>query len=223
MSAANTSGSYAPVYKVGGILLRGLDGDAPEVLITQPRPKPETPHDIPPMGLPRGTRQYWKRDGALGKTWYDARNAETALANAKNLEPLTSTLQSEVHEEAGMRPEWLRQQPGFELGTKEFKSSTKAPYLVQWYVIMPNEATQQKMLTEPLKDAVKTEWVSVPELKRRTMLTRGKQDCVNPTYLPIVEEAIAQMKANALPRVTQIPRLPQSASKAQSVHRVGVS
>jgi hypothetical protein len=208
MNAAKSSSADTPVYKAGGVILRGLDGDAPEVLITQPRPKPETPHDIPSMGLPRGTRKYWKRDGTLGKTWYDARNAETALANAKNLEPLTSTLQSEVHEEAGMRPEWLRQQPVFELGTKEFKSSTKAPYLVQWYVIMPNEATQKKMEKEPLKDAEKTQWVSVPELKRRTMLTRGKQDCVNPAYVPIVEEAIAQMKANALPRVTSIPPLP---------------
>ena len=208
MNAAKSSSAERPVYKAGGVILRGLDGDAPEVLITQPRPKPETPHDIPSMGLPRGTRKYWKRDGTLGKTWYDARNAETALANAKNLEPLTSTLQSEVHEEAGMQPEWLRQQPVFELGTKEFKSSTKAPYLVQWYVIMPNEATQQKMLGEPLKDAVKTEWVSVPELKRRTMLTRGEQDYVNPAYVPIVEAAIAKMKANALPCVTSIPPLP---------------
>jgi len=207
MNAAKTSNADAPVYKAGGVILRGLDTENPQVLITQPRPKPETPHDIPSMGLPRGTRKYWtKKDMFSPKVWQDVpRDGTSPMPSKKYLEPLTSTLQSEVHEEAGMRPEWLRKQHVFELGAKEFTSATKAPYMVQWYVITPNEATQQQMLTEPLKDAEKTEWVSVDELKRRTSLTRGEQDYVNPVYVPIVEEAIAKMKANALPRVTSIP------------------
>ena len=215
MSAAKSSNPENIPYKVGGVILRGLNTDTPQVLITQPRPKPETPNDIPPMGLPRGTRKYWTKESPFAaKVWQDVpRDGTTPMPATKYLEPATSTLQSEVHEEAGMRPEWLRQQPVYDMGAKEFTSLTKAPYMVQWYVITPNEATQQKMQGEPLKDAVKTEWVSVEELKRRTNLTRGEQDYVNPNYLPIVEEAISQMTAKSLPRVKSIPKLPESASK----------
>ena len=210
-----SSASTIPVYKVGGILLRGLDTPSPEVLIAQPRPKHDTPHDLPPMGLPRGTRKYWTKKETLSpKEWHDARDAHTAQANAKNLEPLTNTLQSELHEEVGIKPEWLRKQPVYDMGTHLFPSLTKVPYMVQWYVITPNEATQQKMTTEPLKDSEKTEWVSVAELTRRAALPRGTQDYVNPAYVPLVQMAMEKMQKNELPLVKSIPKLPESASKA---------
>jgi len=186
-----------PVYKVGGVILRGLETPIPEVLIVQPKPKKE---GIPPMGLPRGTRRYWCMEGTT-KVWRDARDAEAALQHADYLEPLIATLQSEMHEEVGLAPDILCTQPVYDLGAHVFASMSKEPYFVQWYAVMPDTDAQHKMGTVMPQDSEFTEWVPLDELRRRARLNRGEAGHINPGYVPVVEMAIARLQQNNLLRV----------------------
>jgi hypothetical protein len=183
-----------PVYKVGGVLLRRLATGAPEVLIAQPRPKRAAPHDMPPMGLPRGTRRYAQVVNGV-ETWLDARDAATAIAHAQALEPLAATLASELHEEAGLRPEWLATLMVVDLGAHIFPSASKAPYAVQWFAVMVDDATEQKRSRELLKDSEFTEWVSMEELAERAQRVRGTPGHVNRGYVPVAEMALAALSS----------------------------
>jgi 8-oxo-dGTP pyrophosphatase MutT (NUDIX family) len=178
-----------PVYKVGGVILRQLER-IPEVLLVRPHPKHEG--DITSWVLPKGSRMY--RD-ARGK-WHDARDKETAIAHEEQFEHLHHTLHREMYEEAGIPHGVMRKDiPLYEMGERLFASRSKEPYGIYWFILMPDEPAQERFATVP-QDAQEVRWASLKDIAALM-----EADDFSPGYLPVIEEAIALMKAGSLPEV----------------------
>lgn len=148
-----------PVNKVGAIILRGLETGAPQVFVVQPY---STKGDNPAFVLPRGTVAYRDADGKL----VDARDAETARAQADHLEDFRETLAREIEEEAGMTPEQLRQSKVIELGPLIFESRTKGKYPVQWYIVIPDVRTAASLAKQDAVDSQHKGWSNLAEMEK---------------------------------------------------------
>lgn len=171
-----------PVNKVGAIILRGLETGAPQVFVVQPY---GTKPDNPPFVLPRGTRAYRKPDGTL----VDARDAETARAQADHLEDFRETLAREIEEEAGMTPAQLAQSKVIELGALPFESRSKGVYPVQWYIVIPDVRTAAALANQASVDSQHKGWSNVAEME--TMATAGT---FSKGYVAVVKEALNRMQ-----------------------------
>lgn len=169
------------VTKVGAVVLR-TDGAAPRVLLVQPRPKPHTPEDMPPMGLPRGTRMYALADGAMVDANHDG---NTPPPPGAVLEPLADTLVREVEEEAGVSADMLARATVYEMGTRRFASRKKAPYPLHWFVVRLHAEDAEAVTGAPLKDSLHVQWVTLGEL--RALVESGKASA---GYVIVAEEGL---------------------------------
>ncbi len=167
------------VTKVGAVVLR-VDGAAPRLLLVQPKPKPATPEDMPPMGLPRGTRMYALADGNYVDANHDG---NTPPPPGAQLEPLADTLAREAEEEAGVNAAMLARAEVREMGARLFASRKKAPYFVHWFVAVLDAADAEAVVAAPLKDSLHVQWVTLAEL--RTLVETGKASA---GYVAVAEE-----------------------------------
>lgn len=169
------------VTKVGAVVLRA-DGDAPRVLLVQPKPKPATPEDLPPMGLPRGTRMYALADGNYVDANHDGNTPPPAGAT---LEAVAATFAREVEEEAGVNAAMLARASVTEMGVRLFASRSKPPYPIHWFVVLLHPADAEAVATAPLKDSLHVQWVMLAEL--RALVESGKASA---GYVAVAEEGM---------------------------------
>lgn len=172
-----------PPYKVGGVFLRGLQTDDPQVLIVRPRPKNEG--ELPDLVLPRGSRQYKDMHEDGHYEWCDVRDAQGARIHAATLEPLHRTLEREMWEEAGMPKTVLHRQETYEFGEMDYQSRTKGSYPIYWFAAIVDEDGQGRMRTLNLPDALETRWVSIADLEGL-----AEQGIFSPGYVPIVSRIV---------------------------------
>lgn len=169
------------VTKVGAVVLRA-DGDVPRLLLVQPKPKPATPEDMPPMGLPRGTRMYALADGTMIDANHDGR---TPPPPGAVLEPLTDTLAREIAEEAGVSADMLARAEVRDMGARLFASRKKTPYLIHWFVVVVRVEDAELIRVAPLKDSLSVRWVTLAELG--ALVESGKASA---GYVAVAEEGL---------------------------------
>lgn len=179
-----------PVYKVGAVIVRRARGESPEILIIQPKPKQLG--EVTQFVLPRGSRQYWEWQGD-GRRYIDIRDAETAAAHAEQLEPVTRTLEREIHEEAGIAPADLARAPVVDLGPMDFQSRTKGIYPIHWFIVEPDAETQTAMAANLPVDTLVTRWATVAQIKK--LITDGN---FSAGYLPVIEAALSALLTSPL-------------------------
>lgn len=178
-----------PVYKIGAVVLRQRDGQAPEFFIM--RTKPKRAGERAPWALPRGSRQYAQADAGGKLHYYDARDAAIAAQHADTLEPLTRALKRELYEEAGI-PRSVLQCPDVrvqDMGTRLFQSRNKPAYDVHWFVVAVNAVAQSRMQHHP-RDTVAVQWATL-----NTIEALAAAGDFSPGYVPVVKEVVAALEA----------------------------
>lgn len=174
------SESASPVTKVGAAVLRITELQT-ELLVIQPKPKAKTPHDLPPIGLVRGTRMYRTVDGQDVDANHDGRTAPPADAL---LEPLRETLAREIEEEAGVTRVMLAAAQVMEMGPRLFASTKKTPYPIHWFLVVLDANAQAALPHTGFKDSLYSEWVTLETL--REYVAAGK---ASRGYVAVAEEA----------------------------------
>ncbi len=165
--------------KVGAAVLR-VAGDALHVLVIQPKPKPKTPNDLPPMGLVRGTRMYRDATGVFVDANHDGRTQPDG-----EMEPVRDTLLREIEEEAGVTPAMLATARVVEMGPRLFASAKKTPYVIHWFVVVLDAAAQAALPHDGFKDSLHSEWVSLAQLMDYVAAGKASRG-----YVAVVEEAM---------------------------------
>lgn len=173
--------SFPVITKVGAIVLRPTASGF-ELLVIQPKPKPKTPDDLPPIGLVRGTRAMRLADGAVVDANHDGRTAPPADAV---LEPLTETLAREIEEEAGIAGAMLANARVVEMGARLFGSLKKTPYPIHWYVVVLDAASVAALPLTGMQDSLYSTWLTLAAFEG--YVAEGK---ASPGYLPVVKEAL---------------------------------
>lgn len=170
-----------PVTKVGAAVLRFEHG-VPEVLVIQPKPKPKSPQDLPPIGLVRGTRMYRTPEGESIDANHDGR---TAPPEGSILEPVRETLRREIEEEAGVTTDMLQKARIVDMGPRVFASLKKTPYRIHWFVVVLGEEAQRALPHRGFQDSLHSEWVRFETLQQYVAANKA-----SPGYLAVVEEAM---------------------------------
>lgn len=188
----------APVLKIGAVVLdeeasgqRSETRDAahapnpePRMLILRPHPKQAG--EVPPLVLPRGSRQYATiaADGAT--QWHDARDEATGRAHAATLEPFARGLARELAEEAGIDAALLARSPCRALGALPFHSRHKGIYPIYWFVVTLAAADAAALLATPLPmDASERRWETLAAIE--ALAARGE---FSAGYLPVIHAAL---------------------------------
>ena len=175
-----------PILKIGAVILRVRDS---AVLIVQPKPKTEG--EIPPYVLPRGSRQYAVTKN--GKTeWHDARDEATGVKHEATLEPYARALAREIEEEAGITPAQLAAAQVVDLGPMDFKSRTKGIYPIQWFMVVPDEATVKTLTHTIPADALSTRWANFEAIIKLDDI--GK---FSTGYIPVIAAALREVSRAA--------------------------
>ena len=175
----------SPVTKVGAVILHVNRGKV-QFLLNQPRPKPETPDDMPRLGFVRGTRMY---RGAGSSVWLDAdHDGHTLPPAGVEFQPLLTTLAREMEEEASLSPAILAQATITDLGVHRFASSSKTPYDIHWFAVFLPEDAATALPLHGHRDAVFTQWVTLAELQ--AMVAQGN---ISSGYSAIADYAIARL------------------------------
>lgn len=173
---------FPVITKVGAIVLRTM-ATGFELLVIQPKPKPKTPEDLPPIGLVRGTRAMQLVDGSIVDANHDGRTAPPADAV---LEPLAETLAREIGEEAGVMPEMLQRARVVEMGARLFGSLKKTPYPIHWYVVVLDNASAAALPLTGMQDSLYSAWLTLAAFEG--YVAEGK---ASPGYVPVVKEALS--------------------------------
>lgn len=169
------------VTKVGAVILRVRSGTQ-EVLLIQPKPKPRTPDDLPPMGLPRGTRMYRNAAGNLVDADHDGRTAPPAAAV---LEPVRETMAREMEEEAGLTTQMLARATVHALGPRLFASTKKTPYPIYWFVVVLAADDAATITHAALQDSLHSEWVTLERLQEYVESKKASRG-----YIAVAQEAL---------------------------------
>ncbi len=156
MSEPASSAKYTIVTKVGAAVLREQGGQL-QVLVIQPKPKPKTPDDLPPIGLVRGTRMYRDASGALVDANHDGRTVEAGV----EFEPVRETLIREIEEEAGVTQAMLAAAQIIDLGPHIFPSQKKIPYPIHWFLVV--FAADAVLPHDGFKDSLYSKWCTLDE------------------------------------------------------------
>lgn len=172
------------ITKVGAVVLRT---DTMQLLVIQPKPKPHTPEDLPPIGFVRGTRMYRDAAGIAQDANHDGR---TAPPEGAVLEPLIDTLTREIDEEAGVTPAMLARAEIRTMGGRLFASRKKTPYPIYWFIV--TLAAQDAVVPETVspKDSLYVRWVTVPELQ--ALVEEGR---ASPGYLEVAESTLVFLRS----------------------------
>jgi hypothetical protein len=190
---SDSSSEITPITKVGGVVMRVNAQGEYEFLICQPKGKGTKP-GLPPMGLPRGTRQY--RDAVSGK-WVDAPRDSTPLPQGVEWEMPEQTLAKELWEEAGIAPEILATQQVTSLGVRVFGSVSKTPYLIHWFLVALDEAAQAAQAAVDaagdIQDSHGTRWVTRAAMWQLTQQLSEEAERVSSGYLAVIDRVLAQL------------------------------
>ena len=146
------------------------------------RPQPKIPGEVPLFVLPRGSRQWV--DGA--GEYHDIRDAETAIAHADALEPLTRTLTREIEEEAGVSADALARAEVVELGAMDFQSRSKGVYAIHWFRVQLAEADATRLMDTLPVDATAMRWATRAEIQALI-----DADDFSAGYLPVIDRALS--------------------------------
>ena len=196
-SIENSLATTPLVTKIGAVIAyRASLEDAYSFLICQPKGKGDRP-GLPPMGLPRGTRQYL--DPATGK-WRDAPRDDSPVPVGVEWEPPSTTMEKELFEETGITPEWLTGQFVEELGVLPFHSARKASYPIHWFLVVLDDAAQaaQEAAAQAgkIQDSLTTCWVTRETLRALSAITDEYTSRVSPGYLAVVDAALARLETS---------------------------
>ncbi len=167
--------SDIPIYKVGAVLVHG-----DRVLLVRPHPK--NAGEVPPLVLPRGSRQYRDAQG----DWRDARDAETAQRHADTLEPLARALAREVEEEAGLPAALLPGLPTIDLGPMAFQSRSKGLYPVHWFQLTLDDAAVGAL--RPPADASEVRWMTMEAVRAGIM-----GGTISAGYWPVIARVLGEV------------------------------
>jgi len=174
-----THSSESIITKVGAVVLRRHDGEV-QVLAIQPKPKPKTPDDLPPIGLVRGTRMYRNADGIFVDANHDGRTVEEGV----EYEPVRDTLHREIQEEAGVTHAMLMMAEITDLGPLLFASTKKTPYRIHWFVVLlPDSIT---LPHTGFQDSLHSEWVSLETFKNYVEAKKASRG-----YIAVIEQAMS--------------------------------